>query len=135
MSQSIITLNTKIIDDLPFIWHDALVQGSTGVIATPSEVQSNNIVQLAKDLIPVIRLIGPCTVNSWLRTPIHNAQVGGAPHSAHLVGAAIDLHPVQNAVETCKSLLKTQIGRVLFFEINTTNWLHLDFIHNHDFIA
>lgn len=131
----IIELDHQIIPELPFTWRDALKQGDTGVIATPSESQTNNIIQLANDLISVIRLLGTCSVNSWLRTPLHNSQVGGSPHSAHLLGAAIDLHPYDRSVEECKDLLKAQVGRVLFFEINTTTWLHLDYIHNHDFIA
>ncbi len=133
---SIIELDHQIIPELPFTWRMALTQGSTGVVASPSEGQSDNIVQLAKDLIPIIKLIGTCTVNSWLRTPLHNASVGGAPHSAHLLGAAVDLHPVQRTVAECKDLIKGQSGhRLLYFEINTTNWLHLDFLHDHDFIA
>jgi hypothetical protein len=135
MSPNIITLDNRIIPALPFTWRNALTQGTTGVIATPSPSQTDNIVQLANDLVAVIKLIGSCTVNSWLRTPIHNTQVGGSAHSAHLLGAAVDLHPVDNTVADCKALLKTQVGRVLYFEINTTTWLHLDYIHNHDFLA
>ncbi len=135
MSQNIITLDNQIIPALPFTWRNALTQGSTGVIATPSPSQTDNIIQLANDLVAVIKLCGSFTINSWLRTPIHNTQVGGSVHSAHLLGAAVDLHPVDNTVADCKALLKTQVGRVLYFEINTTNWLHLDYIHNHDFLA
>jgi len=135
VSSNLISLNDQIISSLPYTWHDALKQGDTGVIATPSESQTNNIVQLAQDLIPLLKLIGSCTVNSWLRTPIHNQQVGGSPHSAHLIGAAIDLHPLENTVADCKALLKTMPNRVLFCELNTTTWLHCDFIHDHDFIA
>jgi Peptidase M15 len=135
MPPNILTLDSQIIAALPYTWRNALTQGDTGVIATPSESQTNNIVQLANDLVAVLKLIGSCTVNSWLRTPIHNAQVGGSPHSAHLLGAAVDLHPIDNTVEECKNFLKAQVGRVLFYEINTTNWLHLDYMHNHDFLA
>lgn len=131
----IIELDHQIIDQLPFTWRMALTQGATGVIATPSESQTNNIVQLANDLIPIIKLIGSCSVNSWLRTPIHNTQIGGSVHSAHLLGAAVDLHPQDNTVADCKALIKTMEKRNLFFEINTSNWLHLDFMHDHDFIA
>ena len=131
----IIELDHQIISALPYTWRMALTQGNTGVIATPSESQTNNIIQLANDLVAVIKLISSCTINSWLRTPIHNIQVGGSSHSAHLLGAAVDLHPINNTVADCKALLKTQVGRVLFYEINTTNWLHVDFIHDHDFIA
>lgn len=113
----------------------ALTQGNTGVIATPSESQTENIVQLAKDLIPIIKCIGASSVNSWLRTAFHNNAVGGALHSAHLLGAAVDLHPTVYPVEECKHIISGMANRVLFYEINTTNWLHLDFVHNHDFIA
>lgn len=135
MSSNIISLDDKIIPDLPYTWRMALTQGNTGVVATPSDTQTKNIVQLAHDLVSVIKCINSCTVNSWLRTPEHNAAVGGSIHSAHLLGAAVDLHPQFNSVADCKELLKNQVGRILFYEINTTNWLHLDFIHDHDFVA
>lgn len=131
----IIELDHQIIPELPYTWRNALTQGNTGVVATPSESQTNNIIQLAKDLVPIIESIGSCSVNSWLRTPEHNAAVGGAKFSSHLLGAAVDLHPNIHSVEECKEIIKGMSNRVLFFEINTTNWLHLDFIHNHDFIA
>lgn len=131
----IIQLDNPIIAELPFTWRMALTQGNTNVIATPSPSQLQNIEQLAKELIPLIALIGQCTVNSWLRTPLHNREVGGAPSSAHLLGAAIDLHPLNNSVEKCKVLLRTINPRKLFCEINTTNWLHVDHMHDHDFIA
>jgi hypothetical protein len=131
----IIELDHQIIPALPYTWRMALTQGNTGVIATPSESQTNNIVQLANDLIAIIKLIGTCKINSWLRTEEHNRLVGGSLHSSHLLGCAVDLHPNENSVADCKALLKTQINRILFFEINTTNWLHLSWIPGHDFIA
>lgn len=132
---AITQLDDQITPELPFTWRMALTQGTTGIVAVPSESQVANIEQLAKDLVAIYELCGPFTINSWLRTPQHNALVGGSPHSAHLLGAAVDLHPLYKTVDECKALIKTMMQRVLFFETNTTTWVHLDFIHNHDFIA
>jgi len=131
----IILLDHQIIQALPYTWRMALTQGNTGIVATPSQSQTDNIIQLANDLVAVIKLIGSCTVNSWLRTPIHNTQVGGSMHSAHLLGAAVDLHCLENSVSGAKALIRTMANRVLHFEINTDTWLHLDFVHDCDFIA
>lgn len=31
------------------------------------------------------------SVTSWIRSPVHNSRVGGAPASKHLIGAAVDV--------------------------------------------
>lgn len=131
----IIELDHQIIPELPYTWRNALIQGTTGVIATPSEGQLENIIQLAQRLIPIVKSVDSFTINSWYRTTQHNKDIGGATFSQHLVGNAVDLHPVSKTVEECKSLIEQLQNRVLFFEINTTSWLHLDQGHDHDFIA
>lgn len=128
-------LDEQIIPELPYTWRDALTQGSTGVVADATEEEIVNVKQLAVFLVPVIIAIGSCRVNSWLRTPTHNAAIGGASHSSHLLGAACDLHPETQTVAECKEIIKAMTDRKLFYEINTTNWLHLSWIPGHDFIA
>jgi hypothetical protein len=128
-------LDDSIIPGSPFTWREALTQGTTGVVATPTPDQEAAIVKQATLLSEILTVIGPCGVNSWLRTPEHNKAVGGARYSAHLQGAATDLRPLTMPVDVAKRKLGALTNRKLFFEINTTNWLHLDFIHNHDFIA
>lgn len=117
------------IDSTHFSWDEALRQGQTGVWAIPSDVQYVNIVKQAHLLEAVRAILGPLMVTSWLRTVQHNKEVGGATNSAHLVGAATDFVPVNGTIEDAKSkiqLLKLYPGGG---EINTTTWVHLDFIH------
>ena len=57
----------------------------------PDEVLEN-IKELAKNL-QVLRdeLNRPITINSGYRSPKHNAKIGGAKHSQHLLGKASDI--------------------------------------------
>lgn len=41
---------------------------------------------------------GGFTVTSWWRSPGYNREVGGSDHSQHLIGAAIDVVPVNQRV-------------------------------------
>jgi murein endopeptidase len=46
--------------------------------------------EFAEAVAQYCRLTG-ASVTSWWRTPSRNRQVGGVPHSAHLVGLAVDV--------------------------------------------
>ena len=49
----------------------------------------------------IVRVLGSSlgTVTSWWRNPLHNAEVGGLPGSAHLLGWAVDIVPVTPEIE------------------------------------
>jgi zinc D-Ala-D-Ala carboxypeptidase len=54
--------------------------------------------KLADTLVPRLELLRarvgtPLPILSGYRCPVHNRQVGGAPHSLHLGGAAADFKP------------------------------------------
>jgi uncharacterized protein YcbK (DUF882 family) len=121
------------IEGTHFTWAEALQNGDK--YADPTDEQKANIIKQAHLLEKVRDLIGPMRVTSWLRTPEHNKFVGGAPHSAHLVGAATDFQPTTMSVAAAKTLIRDSGVYPGGMEINTTNWVHADFIHTKDFIA
>jgi uncharacterized protein YcbK (DUF882 family) len=57
----------------------------------------------------------PFTINSGIRSPAHNASVGGSPDSAHLTGHAVDIRAVTsrhrfNIVDGLMAAGATRIG-------------------------
>lgn len=67
-------------------------------IPTSSEIQ-NNILQLAKELDTIREKWGsPVQVTSWYRPPNVNRAVGGAKHSQHLTGKAVDIYPSEGSI-------------------------------------
>ena len=63
--------------------------------AYPSEWMTTRAVPLAQEFEAIRHAVGgkPVAVLSAYRTPAHNATVGGARHSQHLQGRALDLRP------------------------------------------
>lgn len=54
----------------------------------------------------------PIAINSAYRDPIHNKEIGGKPHSLHLIFNALDLRPSDNDPEKLEEM---------------KNWLRKDF--------
>lgn len=121
------------IEGTHFTWAEALLNGD--MYATPTEEQKANIIKQAHLLEKVRDLLGPLRITSWLRTPEHNKFIGGAPHSAHLVGAATDFIPIRVGVELAKKLIQDSGVYPGGGEINSKGWIHLDTIHQKWFIA
>jgi hypothetical protein len=121
------------ISDTPFTWRQALQQGYQGGYAVPTPEQMDNITKQAKALMAVYNHIGGFTVTSWLRTPEHNARVGGAPHSAHLTGLATDFIPKLIDAETAKSEIKILGIYPGGMELDSKGWVHLDLVHKTHF--
>lgn len=78
-------------------------------------------------LLRELRWAGPVKVNSGYRTPEHNAKIGGAAHSYHTLGRAIDIDDPQGhlyqAIALDPDILKVMS---LWMEADTRGWVHLD---------
>ena len=53
---------------------------------------------------------GPVKINSGFRCAAHNAEVGGAERSRHLLGCAADIAPTAGDIEHFKALARRQFG-------------------------
>ncbi len=71
----------------------------------------NNAVQLATNLefLRSAFLNRPIKINSWYRTPTHNAAIGGSPNSQHLLAKAADITIQDISPEQIHSMIQLLI--------------------------
>lgn len=97
-----------------------------------------NLVDLCEKMDRVREFFGkPLAVHCCLRPPVYNKLIGGATHSAHLSGKALDFDVVGMDCEEAK-LLILQDNKLdlwdLRMEKGTKGWIHLgnDYKPGHD---
>lgn len=112
-----------------FIWREALWLPRWGIAALPSQVQVENIVDVASRLQRARTFLGnmPIRVTSWLRPTIYNAMIGGAEGSAHLDGAGVDFLVVGLASSEVRRALRPKLDEFgLRMENLETPHVHVD---------
>lgn len=85
----LVVSTTPIIPNGHFSWGEATKDGQR--IPANKDI-SQNIIKVAMALEDVREFLGnkPIKIHSWYRPPSVNRAVGGASHSRHLVGDAVD---------------------------------------------
>lgn len=122
-----------------FTWKDALWLPKYNCLHIPSEIEKQNIIKTAL-LMEKIReyLNSPIIIHIWIRpilnnpeSPFHgqdyNILVGGAEHSAHKIGLAVDYHATLLNCSEAKAKLVSKLAEFnMRLEKDTTNWIHSD---------
>jgi uncharacterized protein YcbK (DUF882 family) len=85
-----------------------------------------NILRLAKELDEIREEWGSAiAVTSWYRPPAVNAAIGGAKHSQHITGSAVDIKPVNGELLKMQKWLDTRWQGALGYGAKK-GFVHLD---------
>lgn len=126
-----------------FTWKELLYLPTWKEYHTPSTVEQNNLIKLAKVMDDIRDIIGkPIRVHVCIRPgkanipgSVHNGQdynalIGGAKNSAHKSGLAIDWSVPGEDCDDIRTLLLpilTQLG-VRMEDKPNSNWVHIDLL-------
>ena len=119
-----------------FTWEEATVTNqrdpATGLALPnkPGPEESANLVHTFQEMEKVRALLGkPILVHSAYRSPEVNKAVGGAAHSQHMQGEAVDFSvPGLTIREVFKRLRPSTINYDQLIEEAGT-WVHISFVH------
>ena len=114
-----------------FKWREALWHQVWQSYIFPNDDQRYHIIQVALKLEAIRKVFHgkPIKIRSWLRQPVYNFSIGGAPHSMHMKGGAVDF-TVQDVSpsmvrETLKDKLELLGIRMERLHVTAT-WTHID---------
>ena len=94
----------------------------------PTEDEKKNIIAMAEKMDLVRDFIQfPITINCWMRPTEYNKLIGGAPHSMHIVGSAVDW----TAGKDCDNIRRLILPMLPVWKLRLedkpgSNWLHVD---------
>jgi len=115
---------------------------SWGVCHLPTAIEKSNLTRMALVLDKVRDIVGkPIKIHVWIRPDVahcpinphdgedYNKLIGGAPHSAHVHGLAVDFDCGEDCDKTRATLepLLAQLGVRMEKKVGS-NWIHLDLL-------
>lgn len=106
-----------------------------GIDNTPSGIETENLRQLAMDVLQPLRRIwrNPIVVSSGFRCVALNKAIGGSKSSQHLYGQAADIHTLSDERADNQALFATIVCLIREGVINVGqlideydyNWIHI----------
>jgi len=124
-----LVLSDKIPDCNHFTWGEVLWLPTWKLHVYPSDEQCLNLVKICIKLDWIRDYFGyPIKVTSGLRPEIYNRTIGGAFHSAHITGEAVDFQVAgmkPNAVRAKLKPMLTHLG-LRMENLPDSNWVHID---------
>lgn len=113
-----------------FRWYEALWLPMWSIYCFPSKEQFDNIREVAVTLDRIRALLGdePLKINSWLRPEMYNKIIGGATHSMHKLGGAVDFtHPHLSCDDVRRLLLPSlDTFKIRMEDKPGSSWVHID---------
>lgn len=101
-----------------------------GIVNTPNTIEIANLRELCVQILqPARSVLGPIRVSSGFRSAALNAAVGGVPNSAHRLGFAADVIPLEvSTLELAKWIKSNTTFDQVILEFGTPqvpNWIHV----------
>jgi Peptidase M15 len=101
-----------------------------GIDNTPNATEIGNLRLLCVQILqPARSALGPIQISSGFRSAALNAAVGGVPNSAHRLGFAADVVPVNVGTFDLAKWVKnnTSFDQVIleFGTLQNPNWIHI----------
>jgi hypothetical protein len=124
-----INLDDFIPGSVHFRWKEAIYCKEWRVCVFPSDDQVKEIIKVASIMDSIRNSFGkPVVIHSWLRPPVYNKLINGAPQSWHMKGGAVDFSiTTLNCDEVRASLVKLLDHLNIRMErLDGSNWIHID---------
>jgi len=113
-----------------FTWSEAIYLPTWGIHAFPTPKLRDEIIATAMKMEEIRKLLNnrPIIVHSWWRPEKYNEDIGGARHSAHIDGLAVDWHVHGLTCDKARKHLRNHLeGLNIRMEANEgLDWLHCD---------
>jgi len=112
-----------------FRWKEVLFLPQWGIHCFPTDIQYLNLIRITQKLDTIRKYLNqPIHVTSGLRPSKYNELIGGARHSAHKLGQALDFQVRKIKCDRVRELLEPNLDdwNIRMEKKPGSNWIHID---------